>query len=144
MTRLIWHHRPNVESDTIFVIEALMKTLTYIVVCLGMLTTTALASDEVAERKANFRQMPAQCVRWATNGKDDFAGIGAGANAIASRGGQNDQLFSEGSESLGARNEIWSDFETLQPLPENQDAALAIATLQTPKTKPLSSKLSRH
>ena len=32
-----------------------MKTLTYIVVCLGMLMSTALASDVVAERKANFK-----------------------------------------------------------------------------------------
>ena len=32
-----------------------MKTLTYIVVCLGMLMSTALASDVVAERKASFK-----------------------------------------------------------------------------------------
>ena len=71
-----------------------MKTLTYIVVCLGMLMSTALASDVVAERKANFKaNAGAMRAMGGQMARDDFAGIGAGANAIA-LGGQNDQLFS--------------------------------------------------
>ena len=114
-----------------------MKTLTYIVVCLGMLMSTALASDVVAERKANFKaNAGAMRAMGGQMARDDFAGIGAGANAIASWAAIMTSYFPEGSESIGARNEIWSDFETFTALAQkNQDAALAIAMAADAKDK---------
>ncbi|MGB1181659.1 MAG: c-type cytochrome [Candidatus Puniceispirillaceae bacterium] len=114
-----------------------MKTLTYIVVCLGMLMSTALASDVVAERKANFKaNAGAMRAMGGQMARDDFAGIGAGANAIASWAAKMTSYFPEGSESIGARNEIWSDFETFTALAQkNQYAALAIAMAADAKDK---------
>jgi cytochrome c556 len=107
-----------------------MKTLTTLAICLCMLTAPALAADPVEERKLNFKAnggaMRAMGGQLAI---DDFAGISAGAQTIANWASKMTSYFPEGSESSGARDEIWFEFETFTGLAQkNREAALALVS----------------
>jgi len=107
-----------------------MKILTSLVICFTFFSLSASANDPVAERKVNFKANGA--AMRAFGGQlaiDDFAGIAAGADKIANWASILTTYFPKGSESEGARDEIWFEFEKFTALAQNnQNAALALKT----------------
>lgn len=105
-----------------------MKKSLLVILALGMFSFPASATDVIAERKANFKAN-AGALR-AIGGllsAQDFDGIAAQADTVSRWAAVMPEYFPEGSESKGARDEIWFEFERFTALSlENKAAADAV------------------
>ena len=129
MTSVIWNADMFRKSlDTSSINEAHMKLLTSLAIGITLFSITASATDLIAERKANFKaNAAAMRAMGGQLGSNDFAGVAAGADKIASYAVKMTSYFPEGSRSEGARDDIWQAFETFTALAQkNQQAALAV------------------
>lgn len=109
-------------------IGAQMKRLFLVIFSISMFSFPIMASDVVAERKANFKaNAGALRAMGGLIGAEDFDGIAAQANKISAWASVMPEYFPKGSESDGARDDIWFEFERFTALSvENKMAADAV------------------
>lgn len=105
-----------------------MKRIYLYSLVIAILSAPAMASDVVAERKANFKANGgAMRAMGGLIGAGDFDAIAANADKISRWASVMPDYFPEGSESDGAKEDIWFEFERFTALSiDNKNAADAL------------------
>ena len=103
-----------------------MKSFVLFFVMLGFGLSISANAGVIEDRKAKFKENVA--VLKAIKGQiqaGDFDGVATGGRTIAAWAEQMPDFFPEGSESLGALDEIWMDFDDFRMKADaNRQAAL--------------------
>ena len=105
-----------------------MKHLFLITSVLAACLASATQAGVIEDRKAKFKENVAVLRAIQTQiGKDDFEAIAAGGRNIADWAIKMPDFFPEGSESAGALDAIWLDFDDFQSkAAANKEAALKL------------------
>ena len=107
-----------------------MKPFTLSAILLGAMFAVSAQADVIEDRKANFKSNVA--ILKAIRGQiqaGDFQAIAAGGRTIADWASQMPEFFPTGSESRGALDAIWVNFDDFRAKAEaNKQAALTLAT----------------
>ena len=105
-----------------------MKPFILLSILAGTLFTFSAQAGVVEDRKANFKNNVT--ILKAIRGQiqaGDFEAISAGAQSISSWASQMPEFFPEGSESKGALDAIWMDFDDFRAKADaNKQAALKL------------------